>query len=101
MRDITRSYDKINTYENLNLSKVADIQPGTFLKNKLFHQRYFAIFLSGILLSGSFRTKQPNQPSAIMQPGKLLKPVSLAEPFSVTYHLLPWKLKTRCGTKWL
>ena len=67
-------------------SKAADIQPETLLKNKLFHQRYFAIFLSGILLSGSFRTKQPTEPSAIMQPGKLLKPVSLAEPFSVTYH---------------
>ena len=84
MRDITCSYDKINTYENLNLSKAADIQPETLLKNKLFHQRYFAIFFFLILLSGSFRTKQPTEPSAIMQPGKLLKPVSLAEP--ITYH---------------
>ena len=87
MRDITCSYDKINTYENLNLSKAADIQPETLLKNKLFHQRYFARFLSGTLFSGSFHTKQPNQPSVIMQPGKLLKPVSLAQPFSVSYHI--------------
>ena len=65
MRDITCSYDKINTYENLNLSKAADIQPETLIKNKLFHQRYVAIFLSGILLSGPFRTKQPNQSSAV------------------------------------
>ena len=35
-----------------------------------------------------------------MQPGKLLKPVSLARPFSVTILLL-WKLKARCGMKWL
>ena len=35
-----------------------------------------------------------------MQPGKLLKPVSLARPVSVTTLLL-WKLKARCGMKWL
>ena len=86
--------------KKLNLSKAADIQPETLLKNKLFHQRYFARFLSGTLFSGSFHTKQPNQPSVIMQPGKLLKPVSLARPVSITTLLL-WKLKARCGMKWL
>ena len=30
--------------------------------------------------------EQPNQPSVMMQPGKHLKPVSLAQPFSVTYR---------------
>ena len=69
----------------LNLSKAAGIQPETFLKNKLFPQRYFARFLSGTHFSGSFRTKQPNQPSVIMNLGKLLKPVNWAQPFSVTY----------------
>ena len=72
--------------KKLNLSKAADIQPETLIKNKLFRQRYFARFLSGSLFSGAFRTKQPNQPGIIMQPGKLLKPVSLAQPFSATYH---------------
>ena len=35
-----------------------------------------------------------------MQPSKLLKPVSLTLPLSVTTLLL-WKLKARCGMKWL
>ena len=68
--------------KKFNLSKAADIQPKTLLKSKLFYRRYFARFLFGILSRGCFRTKQPNQPSVIMQPGKFLKPVSLALPFS-------------------
>ena len=68
----------------LNLSKAAGIQPETLLKNKLFPQRYFAWFLSGTHFSGSFRTKQPNQPSVIMNLGKLLKPVNLAQRHSLS-----------------
>ena len=86
--------------KKFNLSKAADIQPETLLKNKLFHHRYFAKFLSETFFSGSFRTKHPNQPSVIMQPGILLKLFSLTRPFSVTTLLL-WKLKARCWLKWL
>ena len=68
--------------KKFNLSKAADIQPKTLLKSKLFYHRYFARFLFGILSRGCFRTKQPNQPSVIMQPGKFLKPVTLAMSFS-------------------
>ena len=88
--------------KKFNLSKAADIQPETLLKNKLFHQRYFARFLSVCLehLTGFFCTKQPNQTSVLMEPGKFLKPFSLAQPVSVATLLL-WKLKARCLVKWL
>ena len=86
--------------KKFNLSKSGDIQPETLLKNKLFHRNYFASFLSGILFTGYSCNKQPNQPSAIIEPGKHLKPVTLARPFSFTTLPL-WKLKARCGMKWL
>ena len=70
--------------DKLNLSKVADIQRETLLKNKFFHHRYFAKFLSGTLSSGSSRTKEFNEPSIIMESGKPLKPVRLKQHFFVT-----------------
>ena len=86
--------------KKFNLSKAAYIQPETLLKNKLFHHRFFARFLFGTLFSGSFRAKQPKQPSVVMKPGKYFEPVSLARPLSVATLLL-WKLKGRCRVKWL
>ena len=78
------------------LSKAAHIQLETLPKNKLFHHRCFAILLSGTLFSSSFRTNQSNQPSAIMQPLKLLKLVSLALPFWLPHFFFGnWKLDVR------
>ena len=98
--EITCSYDKKTPVKKLNVSKAADIQRKTLLKNKFFHHRYFARFLSGTLSSGSSRTKEFNQPSFIMESGKPLKPVRLKQHFFVT-TLVFWKLKTRCRMKWL
>ena len=72
----------------LNLRKAAVIQPETLLKNKRFHRRYLASFLSETPFCGSYCTKQPNQPSSIMGQGKFFKPVILARPFSVNTLLL-------------
>ena len=53
--------------------------------------------MSGTLFSGSVRTEQPNQPSVMMQPGKHLKPVSFAQPFSVTYRTSSLEIESSMG----
>ena len=58
------------------------------------------VILSGTLLSGSLLTKQPNQPSVIMQARKILKALTWHN-LSQLSHFVFWKLKARCGMKCL